>query len=127
MNDYIMIKQWDLNACTLTPEVSSTMFQTNKKFILEQLKEEVPSIVLSHHGASNISNGKYIGGEMQSAFATDIPELSDFKHLIACFNGHTHQSMNTLIPGTHIKLLSNCYGYPGEKTDFDYNAVFEVL
>jgi hypothetical protein len=43
---------------------------------------------------------------MSSGYATDINELSRFPHLLV--------SLDTVIPNTQIKLLSNCYGYKGE-------------
>ncbi len=124
INDYNMIKTEDKNT-KLDPKDTREMFFNNKIFILRELKEGVPSILLSHHGVSNLCNGKYQGSPLQSAFATNIKELKNYDNLIACFNGHTHQSMNILLPGTSIKLLANCYGYPGEKTDFDPDALFE--
>lgn len=110
MNDYCKI--W-LNEKSLTGEMTRNMFHINKNWIFEELSEIIPTILLTHHGVNNICNGPYIGGELESAFATDI-DFSNYPHLKVCINGHTHVSLNTFIPNTTIKLLANCYGYPGE-------------
>ncbi len=123
MNDYYCI-----NTCNskLTPDVSKGLFKESKKYILDELNEEIPTILLTHHGVDNLCNGKYIGSALQTAFATDIPELKKFKHLKACFNGHTHVHINSVIPGTDIKLLSNCIGYKGEDTGYIKDSVYEL-
>lgn len=123
MNDYHMIYTHENKK--LTPDFSRELFITNKKYILTELEEKIPTLLLTHHGVHPLCNGKYIENITDSAFATDIPELKNFKHLKACFNGHTHVYLNTVIPNTDIKLLSNCYGYFGENTKFVNDATYE--
>ena len=98
-----------------TPEMCITLFNTSKKYIIKELSNDTtPNILLTHHGANLLTNGHYYGNFLSSAYASDIPELLSFNHLIACINGHTHSSIDTYIPNTNIRLLSNCYGYRGE-------------
>jgi predicted phosphodiesterase len=98
-----------------TPEMCKTLFNTSKKYIIQELSNDTtPTVLLTHHGANLLTNGHYYGNFLSSAYASDIPELLSFNHLIACINGHTHSSIDTYIPNTNIRLLSNCYGYRGE-------------
>jgi hypothetical protein len=103
----------------------------NKEYILQELQYDMfPTILLTHHGAHPLCNGPYIGNFMESGFATDIQELTRFPNLIACINGHTHVQIDTVIPNTNVKLLSNCYGYKGENHNVvKYNkyAYLEIL
>jgi len=91
------------------------LFKMSKEYLIKELSKDIcDTIILTHHGVHEICNGVYMGHFMESAYATNIPELSNFSHLVACINGHTHYSINTVIPGTFIKLLANCYGYKKE-------------
>jgi predicted phosphodiesterase len=121
MNDYRRIYS---NGSLITPDITISLFHKNKSWILSELSSEyIPTILLTHHGVHSICNGIYQGNDLESGFATDIPELSTFPHLKVCINGHTHVSLNTFIPNTNIRLLSNCYGYPGEdKSIVKYNS-----
>jgi len=126
MNDYKYI--YTSENIKLTPIQTKQFFQESKTYILNQLKEDIQCILLTHHGAHELSNGWYQGNFMSSGYATNIPELLMFNNLIACINGHTHSSINTNIPNTSIKLLSNCYGYKGENKkiiNFNPNAILE--
>lgn len=126
INDYNYI--YTSENIKLTPIETKQFFQKSKTYILNQLREDIECILLTHHGVHELSNGWYQGHYMSSAYATNIPELSIFNNLIACINGHTHSSIDTVIPNTSIKLLSNCYGYKGENKkiiNFNPNAILE--
>ena len=120
LNDYRKI--YKSEKTLLTPEDTRTFFKINKSFILDELKKEqdIPTVILTHHGVNDLCNGKYINSTNKSGFTTNIPELSNFNNVIACINGHTHSNINATVPDTNIKLLSNCMGYPGEP-DVGYN------
>ena len=113
INDYKYI--YITQNVRLTPDVTRSMFKKNKEYILQELSSDIiDTILLTHHGVHELCNGDYIGNFMESGYTTNIPELSQFNHLLACISGHTHSSVNTCIPNTNIRLLSNCYGYKGE-------------
>lgn len=126
MNDYNYIYKY--NDVLLTGQDTRDLFKINKQFILDELTKEqdIPSIVCTHHGVNVLCNGKYINSPNVTGFTTNITELSEFKNLIACINGHTHSNINTYIPNTNIKLLSNCMGYPGENVNYNPEAVLEL-
>jgi predicted ATP-binding protein involved in virulence len=66
---------------------------------------------------------------METGYATNINELSQFPNLTVCISGHTHVYIDTVIPNSNIKLLSNCYGYKGENKSvvkFNKDAVLEI-
>ena len=129
MNDYNYI--YTDKKQKLKPNDTRNFFKANKTYILEELQADFfDTILLTHHGVNNLCNGPYTGNPMESGYATDINELSQFPHLLACINGHTHVHLNTVIPGTNIKLLSNCYGYKGENKNvvkYNKNAYLEIL
>ena len=118
MNDYRFIythRSTDNSPNKLTSDETRVRFKINKEYILQELQfDNIETILLTHHGVNLICNGPYVGNKMESGYTTDITELSQFPYLIACINGHTHVSLETTIPNTNIKLLSNCYGYKGE-------------
>jgi UDP-2,3-diacylglucosamine pyrophosphatase LpxH len=106
------------------------MFEKNKTYIIQELQSNtVDTVLLTHHGIHELCNGNYRGNFMQTGYTTNITELTQFNHLLACICGHTHSSVNTLIPGTNIKLLSNCYGYRGENQNivkYNPDAFIEI-
>ena len=113
MNDYRFIYT-DVNS-NLTPNETRSFFRMNKEYIIQELKTDpFKTILLTHHGVNSICNGIYMGNMMETGYATDIQELTQFPNLFACINGHTHVQIDTVIPNTNVKLLSNCYGYKGE-------------
>lgn len=128
MNDYKFI--YTTQDTLLTPDEVKGFFRLNKDYIIQELQMDImPTILLTHHGVHDLCNGYYKGNYMESGYTTNIEELSKFKHLIACINGHTHSSVETVIPGTDIKLLSNCYGYKGENqkiVKFKSGVILEV-
>lgn len=130
MNDYYNIYN---NGKNITPEFTRNLFFKNKDYILSELEKDIDTqtILLTHHGVSDICNGPYQGGNLETAFVTDFTdELKKFKQLIVCINGHTHVSINDHIPDTSIKLLANCYGYKGESKNvvkYNQNAILEIL
>jgi predicted phosphodiesterase len=128
MNDYRFIYT-SLN-CNLTPNDSRDFFRMNKEYIIQEVQiEPFQIILLTHHGVNSICNGPYVGNLMETGYATNINELSQFPNLTVCISGHTHVYIDTVIPNTNIKLLSNCYGYKGENKSvvkFNKDAVLEI-
>jgi predicted phosphodiesterase len=127
VNDYKFI--YTSENTLLTPNNTKQFFKESKIYILKELGEDIECILLTHHGVHELANGFYQGNFMQSGYTNNISELLTFKNLIACINGHTHSSVNTIIPNTSIKLLSNCYGYKGESKKilkYDSLAILEI-
>lgn len=112
----------------LKPEVTRTLFQTAKQFILDEIKEQVTCLIITHHGTNLLCQGDYhIGNTLESGYATEIVDIFQSNNVIACINGHCHSNINLQI--NNIKLLSNCYGYIGESKSivkFDQSAVLEI-
>lgn len=111
----------------LKPEITKNMFQSSKKFILNEINDNVNSLIITHHGIHPLCQGYYLGSPLESGYVTEIPEIFQSKNVIAAICGHTHSSINLEVNG--IKLLSNCYGYKGEKQDivkFNPKAVLEI-
>jgi predicted MPP superfamily phosphohydrolase len=129
INDFKRIKKD--NEKHLDAHTSKAMFHDNKKYILQEIEKdpEILCIILTHHGTNSICNGEfYKDSPLVSAFVTDIPELLEYKNVLACINGHTHSSINKIIKskrGNDIHFLANCYGYMGEDkkvVNFDPDA-----
>lgn len=129
MNDYNFI--YTSPKQNLTPNETRSFFRMNKEYILQELQfDNFETILLTHHGVNSICNGPYIGNIMETGYATDISELTQFPNLIACINGHTHVYLDTVLPNTNIKLLSNCYGYKGENqsvVQYNKDVFLEVV
>jgi predicted phosphodiesterase len=115
----------------LSPLDTHLFFEKSKQFILQEMEispENMDCVLCTHHGTHSLCNGeKYINSPLVSAFVTDIPELKKYSNLAACINGHTHFNINLVVPGTSIKLLSNCVGYNSENTGYHLNKFIEFL
>ena len=98
----------------LTFEYQSQLFYDSKYYIINELyKEDIECILLTHYTTHVLCNGLYLDNKDTN----HIRELFLKNNLIAAINGHTHSSINLLVPGTTIKLLSNCYGYKTENQE----------
>lgn len=130
MNDYRFIYTNTSPVCNLTSNETKVLFRLNKEYIIRELRNDsLETILLTHHGVNSICNGIYVGNPMETGYATDIHELTKFTNLSACINGHTHVHINTVIPGTNIKLLSNCYGYKNENhliVNYNKDIILEI-
>lgn len=111
----------------LKPEMTRNLFESSRKFILNEIKEEINCLIITHHGTHSLCQGYYLGSLLESGYATEIPEIFESKNVIACIFGHTHSNVTLEVNG--VKLLSNCYGYLGESkaiVKFNTKAVLEI-
>jgi hypothetical protein len=118
MNDYKKIYTHKGNVgqpVSLTPKITRFLFEINKNYILRELysEPELKCVIITHHGTHSLCQGHFKNSYLESGYATDISDLFQAKNLIACINGHTHSSINIVLDNG-IKLLANCFGYPGE-------------
>lgn len=128
LNDY---KRIYTTESLLTPQITRLLFITNKEYIIKELNNEpeIQCIIVTHHGTHSLCHGYYYGSKYESGYCTYIPELFKNKNLIACINGHTHSSINIILPN-NIKLLANCMGYQNESLNIvKYNpkAVLNIF
>jgi PAS domain S-box-containing protein len=111
----------------LTFDYQCSLFTKSKFYIINELyKEDIESIILTHYTTHLSANSSVY---LDSKDSNHIRELFLHPKLIACINGHTHSSINTVAPGTNIKLLANCYGYKNEPQDivkYNENAILEL-
>ena len=114
------------NTEMLTYEYQSNLYNESKSYILNELNSQKIDCILLTHYSTHIS---CIGDYIVHKDANHITELFDNKNLVCCINGHTHTSINMTVPGTSIKLLSNCYGYRGESNTlvkYNENATYTL-
>lgn len=111
----------------LTFEHQCELFYKSKYYLINELyKEDIESIILTHYTTHICTNGK---AYLDNKDTNHIRELFLHPKLVACINGHTHSSIDTIAPGTNIKLLANCYGYKNECQDvvkYNPNAILEL-
>lgn len=110
----------------LTFEHQSRLYESSRLYLISELyRENMQSIILTHYTTHLCANGSYLDNKDTN----HIRELFLNKNLIACINGHTHSSINTIVPGTNIKLLANCFGYKAESQEivkYNENAVLDI-
>lgn len=96
----------------LTFEYQSNLYHQSKNYILKEVSsdKEIQCILLTHYTTHKLCNGVYLDNKDTN----HIQELFKYHNLIAAINGHTHSSINLIVPGTKIRLLANCYGYKNE-------------
>jgi PAS domain S-box-containing protein len=111
----------------LTFEYQCELFSKSKYYLINELyKEDIESIILTHYTTHMCSNS---GAYLDNKDTNNIRELYLHSKLIACINGHTHSYINTIAPGTNIKLLANCFGYKSEDKNvvkYNENATLEL-
>jgi len=121
MNDYnhIMIgKNENHKYIKLDPNYVNQLHQNDLEWLrrnIESLSTDKKILIITHHAPLMKMAGKYYDQILNCAYTTD---LSDF--IISHSNvkmwccGHTHQHVDLQIENTRV--LSNCKGYPGEKS-----------
>jgi PAS domain S-box-containing protein len=111
----------------LTFEYQSRLFSESKYYIIHELfREDIQSIILTHYATHGCANK---GTYLDNKDTNHIRELFLHPKLIACINGHTHSSIDTIAPGTNIKVLANCFGYKMEDqaiVKYNENAILEL-
>jgi|688.fasta_scaffold235331_1 PAS domain S-box-containing protein len=121
--NHVFIEQGTL----LTFKNQCELFSQSKYYIIKELfREDMKSIILTHYSTHECANK---GSYLDNKDTNHIRELFIHPKLIACINGHTHSSINTIAPGTNIKLLANCFGYKAEDQDivkYNENAILEL-
>lgn len=78
----------------------------------------------------NICNDIYQNNYLESAFASNVPEIYMRKNILACINGHTHQAIEEtlLLEGNYILFLSNPVGYKDEKNvGYNEDIIFKTF
>jgi PAS domain S-box-containing protein len=111
----------------LTFDYQSQLFSNSKYYIIDELyKEDIQSIILTHYTTHlSVNSSAYLDNKD----INHIREIFLYPKLIACINGHTHSSIDTVAPGTNIKLLANCFGYKNESQEivqYNENAKLEI-
>lgn len=111
----------------LNKERMHLLYNESKNYILKEIDYEshIRCLLLTHYSTHILCNGNYIDHKDNNY----IKELFTKKNLLACINGHTHSSIDLIVPGTTIKLLSNCFGYKNEDKNivkYSENKVFSL-
>ena len=91
------------------------LYYNHKQWLIDEIpKSTKPTIILVHHGPLVSMGGDFkdLGGG--SAFTTDIPELFVSPVIVVC-SGHVHS--NVVTQYNNITSISNCLGYPWDKSE----------
>ena len=105
-----------------------SMFKLNVAYIQDNLSEDMPNVVITHHAPDirMCDLDRYGVSYMNSGYATDIlDKFTGFK-IPLWISGHTHAVMDQVLRG--VRCVSNCRGYANhdEVVGFDPNKVVEV-
>jgi Icc-related predicted phosphoesterase len=103
MNDYHLIKGF-------TVKQSLQEHLKAKEFLINELSENCPKVVITHHLPSYKSvDKKYENSPLNSAFTTDLEYIIKTYSPFAWIHGHSHSSCDYKIENTQI--VSNTRGY----------------
>jgi len=117
MNDYNLI--YGTNG-PLRPEDTMLLHNKSVKF----LSQNEYDIVVTHHAPSFQSCGKYKANALSVAYATELGWLVEEKKPLLWIHGHTHSHNEYMMYDTLV--VSNCVGYPHEKTFFQPTLEIDV-
>lgn len=112
----------------LTYEEQCELFKKSKKYIIDEVNSNIniQCILLTHYGTHKLCTRNSLDGKDTN----HISELFTCSNLIGCINGHTHSNISVTVPGTSIKLLSNCLGCISEdvnRVKYDKSSVFNYI
>jgi hypothetical protein len=127
MSDYSQIKNF-------TPKSSYALHKDHKKFIARSIKDakragNVGAVVISHHVpddrlAYDITSREPVA--FPYYFARDMKELTSDPFIKVWCHGHSHEAYRTKLDKDGAIFASNALGYPGEKTGYCRNALFNL-
>lgn len=101
----------------LSPKLMTSLHNDDVAFIIDQLNKYDNNIICTHYPPSYLClNPKYKYKNDNCMYYTDLEYLLKKDSCKAWFHGHTHICQNEMV--CNKPLISNCYGYPDEKTDF---------
>lgn len=124
----------NMNDCRCIRVNNETMLDADHtrklhKHAVDVLEQEInrnnkPILVLTHHCPSHEMNGtKYANSPNISGFSTDLTHLFCYP-VVGWICGHSHVTMQTKING--IPCVSNCVGYPGERTLYQMDNILRI-
>lgn len=92
----------------LTHENVLDFFEVERQFIVDEIQEDIPTVVITHH-APFIEPGRA---------TTSGTELRDIitKNVKLWIFGHTHKYCNQIAPNGVTRLVNNPMGYPSERS-----------
>lgn len=111
----------------LTYEEQTKLYNISKNYIIKEINKDIniKCILLTHYGTHRLCTENSI----ENKDTNHINEIFECCNLIGCINGHTHRNINTIAPGTNIKLISNCYGCKTEdqiRVKYNPNLTFNL-
>ena len=109
----------------LTREQTRSWFNATCVQIEHLIKDnDTPLLIFTHHAPHPTMSGNFQGGELCSAFTSDLTALLK-KPVVAWLSGHTHVNMEVEING--VKLGANCYGYDKkERETYDNKKIITI-
>lgn len=129
MNDYRHVKWHDERSGIyrkMIPADTVSMHRTELEFILAELSKpfEGRTVVMTHHAPilQVLSKARRDAGDLVSAaYASDLWNRIGYHSVDAWISGHTHDGVEVALEGAcgQTAFLSNCRGYPSEKTRFN--------
>lgn len=113
MNDHRCIRLKDGNKYTrMSSKKTAMIHDMSVKYISEHLKEDKPTVVVTHHAPSWQSvSPRFATSELNGAYVSDLEYMMK-DHLKFWIHGHIHHMNDYLIGNTRI--ICNPNGYPGE-------------
>lgn len=108
MNDYHKIPG-------LNTSFTTQLHDTAVTWLKEEFKEDIPTIVVTHHCPSLSPHATPTNAtpELQSAYQTDLEGIIP-PHVIMWIYGHTHQFADFTASNNSTRIISNPFGYKGE-------------
>ncbi len=106
-----------LDSETKRPILADRLLQDHRtalSWLEGQFRSDEPTIVISHHAPSFLSESPlYAHSPFSGAFCSNLEEQIDRWQPVLWLHGHLHDKVDYRIGTTRV--LSNPWGYPGEK------------
>ena len=126
MNDFQVIRD---NGRRFSARKSADRHLDSRKWLSKMLADNSAgtTVVVTHHAPSPRScHPRFRNDRLSSAFVSDLEDLMSGAHAALWIHGHTHDSFDYVVNGTHV--LCNPRGYSSFELNpkFDSSLVVEV-
>lgn len=122
--DFSRIRTDPASATPFSPDDAVALFKRHVSWLKTKLDELFPgpTVVITHHAPSRRSiHPRFTNSLLNVCFIADVEFLMGAERVVLWIHGHTHDSFNYAVNGTHV--VCNPRGYA--RNGVNENALFE--
>lgn len=114
---------------TIDKNVTNNFHKEDKEWIINNvLPLKCDVIMITHHAPlyDGIAPSGYEGSVINQAYGTNMTDIIEGSPIKYWCYGHCHCKREFILNNGNTKVISNAYGYPDEKTGYEFDCTIKV-